>query len=368
MLKNILVDIKALLRFVFFVLLDKAVLLSRRHISVKTLLVVKLDAIGDYLLFRNFMEVIKSSGQYKDYKVTLCGNIVWRDLTQTFDKNFIDRFIWVDRRKFMSSILYRYKILRKIYLGGFEVVIHPVFSRDFFWGDSVVNISKAKERIGSFGDMSNMSAWQKRISDKWYTKLLKAKDEKMFEFERNREFFSQLIDSENLLRGPFIDVKDVIFNLIPKKPYAVICPGCTMKFRRWDCIKFSKIADFLACKYGLEIVIAGSSEDTIFAEEIRQYSKTRDFIDLTGRTRLSELSKMVSLCKILITNDSSALHIGAAVNAEVICIAHPYYSGRFWPYPESVFNKIRYICTETDDINDIKPEAVEMLIEQVLVN
>ena len=40
----------------------------------KTLLIVKTDGIGDYVLFRNFLGIIRSSDKFKDFKITLLGD------------------------------------------------------------------------------------------------------------------------------------------------------------------------------------------------------------------------------------------------------------------------------------------------------
>ena len=37
--------------------------------NTKTLLLLRLDSIGDYVLFRNFMSEIKRSDKYRDYKI-----------------------------------------------------------------------------------------------------------------------------------------------------------------------------------------------------------------------------------------------------------------------------------------------------------
>lgn len=43
-------------------------------------------------------------------------------------------------------------------------------------------------------------------------------------------------------------------------------------------------------------------------------------VDLVGKTTLGELAEVLRGARIAITNDTSALHIGAAVNASTVCI------------------------------------------------
>lgn len=88
---------------------------SSKEIKPKSLLLIRLDAIGDYVLFRNFIEVLKKSEKYKDYSITLLGNIAWKNLQEELDGEFIDNFIWLDRDRFNKDFLYRYQKLQVQY-------------------------------------------------------------------------------------------------------------------------------------------------------------------------------------------------------------------------------------------------------------
>ena len=49
-----------------------------------TLLIIKTDAIGDYILFRNFLSEVRNLSLYKNYKIILCGNELWKDIALHF--------------------------------------------------------------------------------------------------------------------------------------------------------------------------------------------------------------------------------------------------------------------------------------------
>ncbi|MCS7232152.1 MAG: hypothetical protein RMJ67_08460, partial [Elusimicrobiota bacterium] len=187
-MKKILSGLKTIIKLLLYRLIDFLLPVPGK-IRPNTLLLVRLDEIGDYVLFRNFIEMLKRSEKYKNYSVTLVGNMAWKDLSEKLDGKFIDKFIWIDKKKFAKNLLYRYKKLKEIRSNGYEVVIAPVYSRDFFYNDSIVRIVNAKEKIGNSGNLANMKKWQKILGDKYYTKLIPSRDEVMFEFYRNREFF-----------------------------------------------------------------------------------------------------------------------------------------------------------------------------------
>ncbi len=119
------------IKAITFLISDKISLLKvNYHLKPKTLLIVKLDAIGDYLLFRNFLEDIRKSKKFANYHITLCGNIIWKELAEAFDKSYVDEFIWIDKKKLTIEKSYRKLTLQHIKDKGFEIAFQPTFSRE----------------------------------------------------------------------------------------------------------------------------------------------------------------------------------------------------------------------------------------------
>ena len=116
-------------------------------------------------MFRNFIKELKKSEIYHHHNITLLGNCAWSDIAKELDVEFINNFIWLDRNRFSKDFLYRYKKLKEITLQGYEIVLSPVFSREFFYADAIVKLVKSKEKIGSAGNLSNIKKWQKNRKD-----------------------------------------------------------------------------------------------------------------------------------------------------------------------------------------------------------
>ena len=72
--------------------------------KTNTLLFLKIDSIGDYILVRNFIQYIFQSDKYGKYTITLCGNISWKTLAEQLDSKFIIRFIWIDYDRMQESL------------------------------------------------------------------------------------------------------------------------------------------------------------------------------------------------------------------------------------------------------------------------
>ena len=159
-------------RFKAWFLLDGLLAITKTATDADHVLVVRLDAIGDFVLWIDAAEAIVKYYEAGGKRVSLLANAVWSDWAN--DLNIFDRVIPVERTRFAEDWAYRYQIARKVRGLRCSIVIQPAYSREFLFGDSIVRMSGALERIGSVGDVSNMGPSKKRISDRWYTRLIPA--------------------------------------------------------------------------------------------------------------------------------------------------------------------------------------------------
>lgn len=327
--------IKTLLKPIFYSIIDLIVTPTKK-IRPKTLLIIRLDAIGDYILFRNFIEILRISKKYKGYKITLLGNSAWKSISDEFDSEYIDEFIWLDRNKFKKNLFYRYNKLQEIVSNGYEIVISSVYSRDFDYTDNIVRLIKAKEKIGSIGNLSNIKLYQKNKSDQYYTLLLESKNETMFEFERNKEFYEKLLSKYLKIQKPFFNLKPKKLNFKLPSNYAILFIGASSNIRKWSVLNFSQIAVFLKEKYGYEIVLCGGPNDLKDAIQFKKVFKGK-FFDLVGKTTLVELIHIINSCNLLLTNETSAGHFAVSLDKENIFVLYNgNHYGRFLPYPKEI--------------------------------
>ncbi|MDD2487243.1 MAG: glycosyltransferase family 9 protein [Candidatus Gracilibacteria bacterium] len=360
MIKIIFKNIVYIIKLAFILVMDFTVFFFVKSVKINEnkLLLIRTDAIGDYIIFRNFIEKLKKSERYNNHEITLCGNIRWKDLAEKLDKNYISNFIWVDKTKFLTDLKYRYQILRKIKLNGYSDCIHPIYSREFLYGDIMVKFSNSTNRIGNYGDLSNQTRLQKFISDFYYTKLIDNKKVVIHEFERNKEFFEKLLNENINIKKPEIVLSeynnaDFFEKLNEYGNFIVIFPGAEANFRRWNEKNYAAISSYINNKFGFKIIIAGGPGDKKIAENIIRMAGNSNIIDLTGATNLYELCILLSKSKLLISNDTSAFHIGVAVNTKTICISNGNHFGRFPTYPENIDNiKVIYPPKIMDNFNE----------------
>jgi ADP-heptose:LPS heptosyltransferase len=355
------------------------------------LLLIRLDSIGDYILFRNFIAVLKNSEKFRNYKFIFAGNIIWKDISEELDKEYIEKFIWIDLKK-ITNPLYRFKKLRELSYFGYDYVISPVQSRRFFYGDAIVKFVNAKEKICPEGDLSIITMRQKKIADKYFTKLIDSENEIIFEFYRNKRFFENLIGIALEIKKPEINFEyknsDVLNKFGIKEGFVVLFIGASENHKVWDAENFAKVAQYINNKYNLKIVLCGGKSDVKYADKFKSFFKG-EYLDLTGKTSLMDFVKILSKSNLLITNDTFAQHLAVAINLKNIIVL---FNGndfeRFVPYPEEMVKNLNYNVIfhpemERDiesygkiaknygfksnlNINDIRPEEVIKKIDKVL--
>ena len=316
-----------------------------------TLAILKLDAIGDYLLFRNYIEIIKQSSKFKDFKITLIGNEAWKDLSLELDGENVDTFIWIDKKKMQDDVTYRKNKIRELTSHGYQIVIHPTYSREFINGDWIVRLLNSNNKISFEGDLSNTTKTEKLIGDLFYNLLISSSREIEFEFFRYRSFFESILNHRILLNKPLIKtLRNRTSQSVNKK--AVLFIGANSESRKWSIQNFSKVAEFLAMEFNFEIILTGGKEDAQNSIEFYKYFN-KSFINLVGKTTLTQLAKIISDSDLILTNETSAAHLAAALEIDnIFVISNTNHLKRFCPYPKSINSNYNLILPEGTFISD----------------
>ena len=300
------------------------------------LLVIRLDAIGDYVLFRNFLEVLRQSSTYGGCHMTLLGNSAWRELAEQLDSGVVDRFVWLDRNRFGKNPFYRYGMLKKMASGGYTTLLHPTYARERDVGDNIVRLVGAKEKIGYDGDVFNLSEKEKAVGNAAYTKLIPAESGEVFEFYRNKHFFEYLLGTTLAIEKPSMACPQSDVGMPLPAKYAVLFIGASSPYRQWPMPFFGEIAVHLVDMHDLDIVFCGGPEDRAAGKAVTAFIPERcrgRVLDLTARTTLTQLCSVICHASLLVSNETSAPHFAVATDTPVAVIYNGKHYGRFTPYP-----------------------------------
>ncbi len=328
---------------------------------------------------------LKNSKRFGGCKITLLGNRLWKVLAENLDKNIVDEFIWIDPKILLNhSALstFQFLFLFKLKLMRFSTIIHPVHSRMLDIDIFLSNI-KAPVLIGSNGDETNYKQGEKAIADQLYTELIEVPDHSNFEFYRNAEFISNLTK----IKSDDFKLKIDLGKSDKSTINIVISPGAGHLSRRWPVEKFAALIVQLHITYrGAFFYICGSSADTELGDQILSLTTNENIQNMCGKLSLIQYAKLVNQSSLVISNESSAVHIAAALNIPAVCISNGNMFGRFNPYPSKLRNNIKTIYSNniffnpdqfaanveqnrvksSDDISKISVEAIVEVASTIL--
>lgn len=336
-------------------------------------LITRVDLIGDYLVCRPFFETLRTSAAFRDRPFVFAGNQVCKNLTENLDAEVFDECIWIDRAKFINSIFYRYRILKSIRQAGISTIINLSHTRQF-WLESIVRVSGACEKINSAGIGKYMKAWERQLSSSWYSKSIETGPEGLFEFSRNRNFFSLIapdsVFPESLLLSPFPgqDVKSF------PGPYFVLAPGASSPHRKWPLERFSEAGRWLFERTGALPLVLGGPADRQDGERLIALMGCGE--SLAGKLSLFQSMALIAGAEILISNESAPVHMAATTGTPTLCLSQGNHFSRWNPYPESIAPQIKTIYPEkfyplTANFEKLKKELhdySDIPIEEVSTN
>ena len=335
--------------------LDTFALGRRAPVQARTLLIVKTDALGDYLLFRNFLADIRASERFRGWRITYLGWSACRELALTFDADVVDEFIWLDRNAFMRKPKLRWTMARQLRQRGFEVAFTPCSSRELVVLDALVRASAAPHRVGCAGDHANRTRVDQWVGDRWYTELHPLSPGACFEFERNRAMVAQLLGWCPQRRRPELTEDG------PARKGSrtvLVFPGARHPRRQWPVDRLAELIDRMQRSCGVRVVLCGGPGDRELADEVRARSSGSALESLVGQTSFRELSELIRKSCLVVSGDSGPAHLAAALDAPLVCLSTANQLFRFTPYPERMLSQAEFIFPPQVTPRRDQPEAL----------
>jgi heptosyltransferase-2 len=102
-------------------------------------------------------------------------------------------------------------------------------------------------------------------------------------------------------------------------PFVAMAPGAAYgRAKQWLPERFAELAHLLLQDGHMRAVVVGSRADAAVGREIA--SAAPGVVDLAGRTDLPTLAGVLSAARVVVANDSGAMHLAAAVGARVVAV------------------------------------------------
>lgn len=235
---------------------------------------------------------------------------------------YIDELIIFDKRR-DSNI----QLIKRIYK-KFDVAISPHRSHRASY---TLFLARIPKRVGF--DRGGLSFL--------YTDTLPHRFDGTHEIDRNLSLLTVFkefsMEKTNRIPSLYLSEEEDNFykNLgLEDKNYIVIAPGSKWKTKRWTAKGFFELSKELSKEF--RVVFIGSTEDREFMEQILSFGSL-EVLDLIGKTDLRESFSLIKHSKLLISNDSSPVHVAVAFGTWVIDIYGPTVRDfGFYPYRNGV--------------------------------
>jgi heptosyltransferase III len=121
---------------------------------------------------------------------------------------------------------------------------------------------------------------------------------------------------------------DVLTDAGASEPLILLHPGSGWPLKNWPPPRWRLLAGELARRSGSRPVVAGTAAEGAL---VREVVKGTAAIDLAGRLSLGALAAVHRRARLVVTTDSGALHLAAAVGAPVVGLFGPGDPFRFAP-------------------------------------
>ena len=285
---------------------------------MKRVLIIRLDAIGDYVLWRNCLRFLRNHGKYSNAHLTVLGNPVWRNIAETLDGDLVDEWIWIEDRdslfkKGWENLLPRCVWYRRVTAAqkrlkaklsklGFDEIVSPAAFTDPLLDEFVSGIAPVAISVDS-GDRTRTCK---------FTRLLNSGKDS-FVFYRNRSIVSDLAGVE-------CDVQfELELNETPAKTNKILFFDSASHWTRcWPSRRWRKLQSMLPPGF--------------------------EPVSIPRGRGLADFVSFVKSCAAVVSNDTMALHVAAALGVPVVGVVNGVSGkGAFWPYPSSLGKKVE-VC------------------------
>lgn len=180
--------------------------------------------------------------------------------------------------------------------------------------------------------------------------------------------------------------ENFLSGVVPGKRKIGILPGAgaswgaNARFRRWKTEKYSDLVDKIIAKYDAQIILLGDSSERELCAGIAE-NHPRNITQAFGRTSLTQLAALMSMCDLVVLNDGGPLHMAVAIGVPSVSIFGPVDQNVYGPWGKPSKHRVvtsnilcrpcyRYFrmtrcehvsCLEQIQVNDVFQEVESFL-------
>ena len=295
-------------------------------------LVVRMDGIGDMVLFRTSLEHYAAVFGYDKSEITILGCESWATIAAEVFQGY--RIFCINEHNFARWPFYRFWISLKVRALNPAVSVCDSYLRRAMMADSLVWVSGAPKVISSLPFIGERTRAEYLYYLSQADKVVPTGDYPTHEIVRHYKFLTTIAGREIKPEVPKISwrtQRPPEEFIPPGVPYAVLNPGSNEYGRRWPLAKYQQLAAVLVAR-GLHVIFIGGG-----GERPGDIDTTDGrIIDLIGRTDLAQLLDLMNHARLVVSNDTGPAHLSIALGTPSVVVVGGGHFGCFVPYPEAV--------------------------------
>ncbi|MDR2869318.1 MAG: glycosyltransferase family 9 protein [Deferribacteraceae bacterium] len=281
--------------------------ISDRYSSCKRVLVFNPSFIGDAILTTPLVHALQAL--LPEAEVDLCIRPESAPLFQHLNA------VIYDKRKTHASLRGALRFASELREAKYDLILSPHKSLR-----SSLTIKYAKPRLGAIGFRQAALAWlyQHTVN----------RNMALHEVERNLSLLEPITDGYSredakALGGTLSTYLDEAYNksvqnLFDNKAVIGLSPGSVWGTKRWPTEHFTRLANLLH-EAGYALAITGGPGDVAETDALLA-SLSFDAFDFANKVPFGYLPAVIANMKLLVTNDSSPLHIAISQNVPTVAI------------------------------------------------
>ncbi|OJX68107.1 glycosyltransferase family 9 protein [Magnetospirillum sp. 64-120] len=294
--------------------------------------VVRMDGIGDMVMFRRALEHYPQALGVDKADITVLGCNSWKGLADQVFPGF--KFVAIDEHAYEKKWRYRLKISLWVRRQGFKTAICDMFMRKVMTADTLVWHSRAEQRIVCRPFITDRT----RAEYSWYldraTRVIDTGPYPTHEGLRHFTFLSELTGCDHSPEVPAIPWREQAPPLPDGAPYVVMNFGSNEPGRRWPFDNFLAVAR-KCLEAGLRVVFVGAAQEA-FAKPAIAALNHPNVIDTITTLKLGQLVDVLKHAACVVTNDTGPGHLALGVGAPTVLLAGGGHFGSFVPYPDEI--------------------------------
>jgi lipopolysaccharide heptosyltransferase II len=287
----------------------------------KKILCVRLDSLGDFLMTTPAIRALKETNPLRELSVLVSSKIaeVIPLLTEV-TRCLVYDAPWVKATAPRADCASELEIIGQIRAEKFDAaVIFTVFSQNPLPAAMLCHMAGIPVRLAYCHEnpYQLLTHW---VKDPDPQEGIRHEVRRQLELVGTVGSFTS--DERLLLETPWSAKESVIDRLREKEisltdKFVVIHPGATAPSRRYPPRKFAQVASALCKDLGCQIIFTGSREERPLIEKIQGDLDviSESFI---GSLDLAELTALISMASVVVTNNTAPAHIAAATGTPVV--------------------------------------------------